>query len=142
MSSVNTVNRLPLKFIIPIEPEGKKEARRTLRGHVFKHPDSRVAMEEIAAHVRAQYKGEPLDCPLQVKIMAYRSRPKSKRTEVYAATKPDYDNIEKLLGDALEGILWVNDARIVDGRCIKFYAPPEAPGWIEIEVSHCLDAVI
>ncbi len=40
------------------------------------------------------------------------------------------------------GILWVNDSRIVDGRCIKFYAPPEAPGWIEIEVSHCLDAVI
>ncbi|HET9241531.1 MAG TPA: RusA family crossover junction endodeoxyribonuclease [Oligoflexus sp.] len=132
---------MPLKFTIPLEPEGKKEARRTRFG-VHKHPETRAAMEAIATAVRQQYQGEPLDGPLRVRILAYRTRPKSKRNEVYADTKPDYDNIEKLIGDALEGILWVNDARIVDGRCIKFYAPPEAPGWIEIEVSRCLDAVI
>lgn len=130
---------MPLKFTIPLEPEGKKEARRTRFG-VHKHPETRAAMKAIADHVRAQYCGEPLDEPLRVQILAYRTRPSSKRYEVYAATKPDYDNIEKLLGDALEGILWVNDARIVDGRCVKFYAPRGVRGWIEIEVSRCIEA--
>lgn len=123
-------------FMIPIEPEGKKEARRSRFG-VYKHPDTRRKMQEIADYVRAQYSGAPLDGPLQVEIIAYKSRPKSKPHEVYADTKPDYDNIEKLLGDALEGILWVNDSRIVDGRCVKKFAPKGMPGWIEIRVSHC-----
>ncbi|WP_324958984.1 RusA family crossover junction endodeoxyribonuclease [Oligoflexus sp.] len=123
-----------LKFTIPLEPEGKKEARRNQNGHVFKHPDTRRRMEEIAGIVRAQYPGEPIDGPIFLRINAYRTRPKGKKHEVYAATKPDCDNIEKLIGDALEGILWVNDSRIVDGRCLKKYAPMGVPGWIDIEV--------
>ncbi|MDQ3234535.1 MAG: RusA family crossover junction endodeoxyribonuclease [Pseudobdellovibrionaceae bacterium] len=134
-SKDNENSSLLLKFTIPLEPEGKKEARRNQNGHVFKHPDTRRRMEEIAAHVRSLYKGEPLDGPLILRINAYRTRPKFKKHDVYAATKPDYDNIEKLIGDALEGILWVNDSRIVDGRCVKKYAPMGVPGWIEIEVS-------
>ncbi len=126
-----------MHFIIPMEPEGKKEARRTRSGHVFKHPETRAAMHEIAALVREQYQGAPLDCPLKVRITAYCTCPKSKRNAVWADTKPDYDNIEKLIGDALEGILWVNDSRIVDGQCIKKYAPAGEPGWIELEVSEC-----
>lgn len=131
---------MPLKFIIAVEPEGKKEARRTRSGHVFKHPDTRAAMEVIAEAVKSQYQGEPLDGPLVLRINAYRTRPKAKKREVYADTKPDYDNIEKLIGDALEGILWVNDSRIVDGRCIKRYAPAGVPGWMEIEVDRCLES--
>jgi Holliday junction resolvase RusA-like endonuclease len=123
-----------MHFIIPIEPKGKKEARRTRSGHVFKHPETRAAMQNIAAVVREQYQGDPLDCPLGIRIIAYCTRPKSKLKAVWADTKPDYDNIEKLIGDALEGILWVNDSRIVDGRCIKKYAPAGKPGWIELEL--------
>ncbi len=96
-------------------------------------------MKALADAVRQQYRGEPLDGPLRVLITAWRTRPKTKKHEVWADTKPDYDNIEKLIGDALEGILWVNDSRIVDGRCLKKYAPKDVPGWIEIEVSECLD---
>jgi Holliday junction resolvase RusA-like endonuclease len=132
---------VPLKFTIPLEPEGKKEARRTRFG-VHKHPETRAAMEAIATAVRQQYQGKPLDCPLRVLITAWRTRPKTKKHEVWADTKPDYDNIEKLIGDALEGILWVNDSRIVDGRCLKKYAPKDVPGSIEIEVSECLEEAV
>ncbi len=128
-------------FIIPIEPEGKKEARRTRFG-VYKHPDTRRVMELIAQSVKEQYAGQPLDGPLRLVILAYKTRPKSKPKEVYADTKPDYDNIEKLIGDALEGILWVNDSRIVDGHCVKKFAPKGQPGWIEIRVSRCLTSAV
>ncbi len=131
---------MPLKFIIPIEPQGKKEARRTRFG-VHKDPETRAAMEAIAESVRLQYRDEPLDCPLRLLITAWRTRPRTKKNEVWADTKPDYDNIEKLIGDALEGILWVNDSRIVDGRCLKRYAPAGIPGWIELDVSTYPEAV-
>jgi Holliday junction resolvase RusA-like endonuclease len=127
-----------MNFIIPIEPMGKQTVRVTRNG-TFNGTKTRHAMREIAESIRGQYKGEPLDCPLCVVITAWRTRPKTRAKDVWADTKPDYDNIEKLLGDALEGILWVNDSRIVDGRCVKKYAPPGVPGWIELDVSECLE---
>lgn len=126
-----------LKFTIPMEPKGKKEARRTRFG-VHKHPETRADMLLIADAVREQYDGPPLDCPLSLLIRAYRTRPKSRPRDEWADTKPDADNIHKLITDALEGVLWVNDSRIVDTRCLKKFAPEGAPGWIEIEVSDSL----
>jgi Holliday junction resolvase RusA-like endonuclease len=95
----------------------------------------------IAASVREQYDGPPLDCPLSLLIRAYRTRPKSRPRDEWADTKPDADNIHKLITDALEGVLWVNDSRIVDTRCMKKFAPEGTPGWIEIEVSDSLEMV-
>jgi Holliday junction resolvase RusA-like endonuclease len=60
---------------------------------------------------------------------------------------PDWDNLGKLIGDALEGILWQNDSQIVDGRVVKFVANqgeaartevrvwgmrPDWPGWAKV----------
>jgi len=120
--------------VIPIEPEGKKEARRTRSGHVFKHPDTRKRMDEIADSIRSQYPGDPLDGPLQVLIVAYRTRPKSKSKAVYVDVKPDWDNISKLVCDAAtqSEVLFGDDCQIVDGRCVKLYAPAGVPGWIEL----------
>ena len=131
-----------LHLIIPIEPEGKREARRNRNGQVFKHPATRISMNLIADHVKRQFQGEPLDEPIRIEIHCYRTRPISCPTREYAATKPDYDNIAKLVGDALEGVLWVNDSRIVDARIIKRYAPTGASGWIEIMVTRCVDAAV
>ena len=125
-----------------MEPEGKREARRSRNGHVFKHPATRLSMELVADHVRRQYQGEPPDGPISLEIIAFKSRPKSHPSERYAATKPDYDNIAKLVGDALEGVLWVNDSRIVDARIIKRFAPTGTLGWIEIMVTRCVDAAV
>jgi Holliday junction resolvase RusA-like endonuclease len=36
--------------------------------------------------------------------------------------KPDHDNFLKLLCDALRGIVWLDDAAVVDGRCIKRFS--------------------
>ncbi len=90
-------------------------------------------MEAIAQIVRAQYRGPPLDGPLQVEFRCYRPRTKSAGKSFWAPTRPDWDNYAKLIGDALQGILWVEDSRIVDGRVLKLYSNDGLPS-IEIIV--------
>lgn len=93
-------------------------------------------MDEIADSIRSQYAGEPLGGPLQILILAYRTRPKSKPKAMFVDVKPDADNLWKLVADAgtQSGVLWRDDCQIVDGRSIKLYAPAGVPGWIELFV--------
>ena len=50
---------------------------------------------------------------------------------IFPGKKPDWDNIGKIICDALNGIVWKDDAQIVDGRVVKLYA--EHPR-VEVEI--------
>lgn len=55
------------------------------------------------------------------------SWPKKKQAAARAGdlrptSKPDWDNYAKLLGDAWNTVVWMDDSQIVDGTCRKFYA--------------------
>lgn len=72
----------------------------------------------------------PLEGPLEVTVTAImpipNSWPRKKRDAALVGTirptgKPDRDNIDKIVGDGLKGIAWVDDAQIVDGRVRKVY---------------------
>lgn len=91
-------------------------------------------MDSIAQKVRSEYSGPLLCGPLRVEYRCYRPRPRSHRGRIWAATRPDWDNYAKAIGDALTGILWVDDGRIVDGRVLKLYADDDKPR-IEVSVS-------
>lgn len=91
-------------------------------------------MDSIAQKVRSEYSGPLLCGPLQVEYRCYRPRPRSHRGRIWAATKPDWDNYAKAIGDALTGVLWVDDVHIVDGRVLKLYAEDGHPR-IEVLVS-------
>jgi len=77
-------------------------------------------------------KGRPLfDGPLQVTIDIYRMIPKSfsakKRQlaierRIFPITKPDAENYAKLLLDAMNKTVYVDDARVVALLARKFYA--------------------
>lgn len=45
--------------------------------------------------------------------------------EVAYTGKPDKDNIEKLVMDALNGVAWVDDSQIDRGPTVKRYGVPE-----------------
>lgn len=74
------------------------------------------------------YRGQPLEGPLRVDIVAVFPRPSRmvwKRKPMprdYHVAKPDRDNIDKAVMDALTGKLWVDDCQVCDGRIQKFYA--------------------
>lgn len=78
------------------------------------------ASVRIAA--RQTYKGPPLDEPLYIGIIYYFSRPKTKMWKkkempaYWKTTKPDLDNLQKAVYDALKGIIWRDDALICANR--------------------------
>lgn len=50
------------------------------------------------------------------------------------ARTPDRDNLEKSVCDALNGLLWADDAIIYDGRTVKLYAARDELPHLEIVV--------
>lgn len=49
---------------------------------------------------------------------------------LWKPTKPDKDNLEKAMLDALNGILWYDDAQVVAGTTRKMYGPPGQSSYI------------
>jgi Holliday junction resolvase RusA-like endonuclease len=71
--------------------------------------------------------------PVKLSLKFYFARPVSipkKRTEI--VVKPDIDKIIRATADALTGILYADDAQIVEMQASKHYGTPE-----RVEVSIC-----
>lgn len=66
----------------------------------------------------------------------YLARPKSlrKKTNVHHTKKPDLDKLTRTVNDALTGIVWNDDAQIVDLQVRKRYAPPDTAPHVVITV--------
>ena len=90
--------------------------------------------ESIRAQALKHKPDTPFDCPLRLKLIFQLPRPKSRsKKELYPDRRPDLDNYIKSLKDALNGIIWTDDARIVEINARKEYG--ELIGvWVEIEV--------
>ena len=120
-----------ITIVLAGPPMGKERVRMTRSGHAYT-PERTVNYESRLALAAQQVMGEqpPLDGELVVEIDAYMAVPESKPKKWKAAAlsgelrptkKPDYDNFAKIC-DALNLIVWVDDAQIVDGRIRKFYS--------------------
>jgi len=101
------------------------------KGRVF--TDARTSSYEAslgwAARV-AMAGRAPLLGPLVLSVMAFLGIPRSwsardRRRALVGAVqpigKPDWDNVGKI-SDALNGIVWGDDAQVVDARVVKRYA--------------------
>jgi Holliday junction resolvase RusA-like endonuclease len=127
-----------IKFNLPVMPVAQGRPRFTRRGIAYTPAKTRKAKEEIRALVKAAYKGEPLTCALNVELVF--NFPKSKNLikrygHTYHTKKPDLDNLTKLVLDALNGVLWVDDAQIYAVKAIKRYTPFNASVEIEVQSS-------
>ncbi len=122
-------------FAVHMVPTGKGRARATtIGGHARQYtPKETVNAEaEVRAAFRAAYPSwAALDCPVVLNVRSYHpipaSMPKWKRelaeAEAWPYTgKPDWDNIGKLVADALNKIAWCDDSRVFDGRTVKLYS--------------------
>ena len=136
---------LPLVIELAGPPKGKGAVRPTIRfGGKLNVFQPKPTKDYLAA---LKYVGQnvmegcpPLSGPLAVSITAYIPIPagmaKKHKTSALAGylrpvTKPDLDNYCKAAGDALNGIVWVDDKQIVDLSIRKVYS--DKPGLV-IEV--------
>lgn len=89
---------------------------------------------QVRSEAGEQTQGRPLERgPLGVKVRFYMARPKGhfgKRglrpsAPPYPAVKPDATKLWRAVEDALEGIVYANDAQIVQQDIAKLYGEPE-----------------
>lgn len=120
-------------FTVYGEPMGKQRPRFTRGSHTYT-PQKTVNYEElIKFEYYKHYKGLQFtaDEPLNMVIIAYVSIPQSaskkkqelmRQGKIKPTKKPDWDNIAKIVGDALNKVAYPDDKQIVDARIIKEFS--------------------
>lgn len=138
-------NKKCIELTIPGAPFGKQRPKFTSRGKFRKAvtPEKTVNYEAFVKLLYNEKYGTmsfDVDEALKMTIRAYMQIPSSKsnkqkelmRQGVLRPTKkPDWDNIGKIIGDALNAIAYPDDKQIVEAHIIKFF--DENPR-VEIEI--------
>jgi Holliday junction resolvase RusA-like endonuclease len=123
------MNRV-VTFVIPDKAEGKDRARSTRTGHHYTTNKTRSYEDKVGWLAKQAWAGEPSLKPMEIRIQVYVEPPKSwsKKRRAKAIffdtpylSKPDNDNIEKAIWDAMRGIVYKDDSQIYNNSCRKFY---------------------
>ena len=119
-----------IEFTIPGVPVAKGRPRITTRGkyaRAYTPAKTREAEQTLAARAMAFRPKRPLECPLHIDVTFWMpipaswSRKKQESTPPHT-TKPDLDNLVKLLKDSLNGVFWLDDKQIWSMYAVKRYA--------------------
>lgn len=95
-----------------IDPRGKGRPCFTRTGHAYTPETTRAYENALAVLVREQFTMEPFTGPLAVSITFYMPTKDKKRWVGSHTMRPDLDNLCKAVVDALNGIVWQDDAII------------------------------
>lgn len=103
------------------------------------------AIADFKASVRLAasqaFSGPPLNGPLRVdaefvfprtKGQTWKRKPMPRMRH---AKKPDRDNLDKGLLDALTGVIWLDDAQVCDGRIAKWIAAGDEQAGVRVTVT-------
>ena len=127
---------MEVKFVIPGPPKGKGRPRFSqVAGHTkATTPKDTVLYENL---VRTEYQRQCGEARfedgsmLDLRVVAYYPIPSSKSKKqqrlmeagvIRPTTKPDNDNILKIIADSLNQIAYKDDAQVVDTQVRKFYS--------------------
>lgn len=131
---------MKVELIIPGAPTSKGRPRFTRKGFAFTPAKTRQAEQTLAARCLALLQQEPdraawpskgaLELQVTFTMATPTSMPAWKRALAFVLRfwpigRPDLDNLVKLTKDALNGVLWVDDAQVVRLIAEKRYG--EAP---------------
>jgi Holliday junction resolvase RusA-like endonuclease len=124
----------PLSFAVHLPPRGWQRARTNGR-RFFKDPNTQAFQDALALSAKVAMRGrEPFAGPVELLVVSVLPVPPSWSTrrrlaalkgEIRPTDKPDADNLIKQM-DALNRIVWRDDAQVVDGRSVKVYGADPA----------------
>ena len=111
-----------ISITVPGEPVAKARPRFTKNGHVYTPKKTAVYEQVIGLHARAAMKGKKiLTGAIKLSVTAYMPIPQSwslkQKTKAMSGAlrhtkRPDLSNIIKSVEDALNGIVYADDAQI------------------------------
>lgn len=123
-----------ISLCIPGQPQGKARARTTRRGHSYT-PANTVLYENLIKSIflnqygteRKFEKLSALEMRIQARFQIPKSFSKKDRAAVLEGAKlptkkPDFDNIAKVVADALNGLAYDDDCQIVQAIVVKQYS--------------------
>jgi Holliday junction resolvase RusA-like endonuclease len=130
------MNRKLGLFTIDGKPVPKQRPRFSMRSKRVYTPGKTLAAEErIRNLVSLEYSADPVAGPIYMMISFGMEIPKSwtkaKRQDALDGflphtSTPDLDNLIKLVTDALNGVLYIDDSQIVRIDAAKLYMPAPA----------------
>lgn len=123
---------MQVEFVVPGEPFGKQRPRHSRASGTTYTPKETKLHEQLVqwAYRRESAYKFPEGSQLRITIFAVmgipKSTPKYRRADMISGKirptkKPDWDNIGKLVCDALNGVAYDDDKCVCDARVIKFY---------------------
>lgn len=121
-----------VEFTVPIRPVGKARPRFTRFGHAYTPTTTRSAEAMVAAYAASAMQGreraeqQALAISLEFVFSPPESWSKKKKAEAIKSCaarcgKPDIDNLEKLVCDALNEIVYADDKQITEIHACKYY---------------------
>lgn len=120
-----------------VQPKGKA-------GFVMNYTPKNHPVQDFKAAVqmaaRAQYEGPPLQGPILLRVSYVFPRPKGMFWKTrpmpreWHTKKPELDNVTKAVQDALNKLLYVDDAQICRLEASKLTANGEEPPHVIVEV--------
>lgn len=105
---------------------------------------NRAKIRKLQTYVRKLYLGRPLTGAVSCSMVFFMPMPKrfskKKRQDalcgkIFPVTRPDRTNLGKLYEDILNGVVWIDDAQIVDGFVREVYG--ETPHMVFIIKELC-----
>lgn len=115
----------PLAILVPGRPQPWQRPRLAFRGGRFVTGVRMRAYEDLirfhAMEALGPGRRPPIEGPVSLEVEARFPLPKRGKTVTTPMVgRPDLDNLTKLM-DALNGIVWVDDAQVVEIRARKVY---------------------
>lgn len=123
-----------MELIFNIEPQQQERARATGRGkfiRMYDPPKTAKFKKQLRALAAGMYRDAPLEGEIYLKVAFYRKIQKSVSKKEHdrrasgarrPIVKPDLSNYLKAFEDALNGIIWTDDAMIVHEEIDKYYS--------------------
>jgi Holliday junction resolvase RusA-like endonuclease len=128
-----------IKLVIPGPPCAKQRPRLGKFGTYT--PDKTVNYETLVRQLYIiEHHGKQLEGALQMTVKAYFEIPKSTSARKSAdmqnrvirpTKKPDWDNVGKIISDALNGLAYHDDSQIVSATVDKWYSTEPR---VEVEI--------
>jgi len=139
-----------VRFLIDAEPVPQPRQRHAVGKHgkmagvvmnyIPKNHPIWVFKDVCRLRAKQAYQGKPLEGPLRVHLLFLLPRPgrliwKTRlMPRAWAPGRPDIDNFEKAVLDALSGHLWADDSQIVDLHSMKMYSSGDEEPGVEVMV--------
>ena len=129
---------MKIQFFMPMVPptvtaQEHKVAVRNGEPHFYDPPELKAAKEKLAAHLSQHTIPQPLTSGVRLVTKWLFPIQSSHKNGEYKTTRPDTDNLQKMLKDCMTKCgFWKDDALVVSEIVEKFWA--EIPGiFIRIE---------